>query len=353
MVKQQIHTINPDLEWREFLTCGSSIRQRNDPQIFPLWRDSDNYHLIQKSQPERQFSFWCTSGGRVEGRIGAYYDTGSKTGYIGYYECDPDLFLSMDLLEHAMSWLRSRGCTLAIGPVNGSTWYPYRFNTTSRKPMFPGEPFQPMYYVSHWESAGFEPVENYHSSYSAISGRESMTLNKLKSILVEKNLYLKPLEAGIYQQYRLSLYELLNISFTGNPHFKPVGMEEFGILYDHYPQSLPEGFSYILLNEKDQVKGIFLTYPEPYHKLYTLANCTDPVLTTPKLIVKTVLTHPDLRNQNIATLMVNHFFTLAKEQGIPFVVLANMYEKNVSAKAGNRKFHTQPVRHYSLFMKEL
>lgn len=347
----QRHRVIQSSDWKEFLACGARIRQRNAPASLPIWKDTDNQAILPKLHPDTRYQYWMISDERGKGRIGAYVREQETVGYLGWYECDPNESLSQELLGTAQDWLREQGCEQVIGPVSGSSWYSYRFNLEAEMPLFPGEPFQPLYYVEQWKRNGFSPAHSYLSTATDVLDDASLTETELIRILRAKHLSVHPLTEEVYLAHRKEIHSLLNTCFQVNPLFQAIGLEEFGLLYDALPQHLPSGFAYLMFDREKHPVGLYLSYPDAYHPLY--AHNEDALLKSQKLIVKTVATHPTLQSQQIASLFVKRFHTLAKEKGIPYVIHALMYAHNISAKTEKRKFPTAPVRRYALFQKDL
>ena len=93
------------------------------------------------------------------------------TGYIGNLSAPSgDGSTLTVLLEKACDRLQAEGATLAVGPINGSTWGDYRLVTdlapgeqSEAAPAFPGEPPHAPDLRAALDAAGFTPWQTYRS----------------------------------------------------------------------------------------------------------------------------------------------------------------------------------------------
>jgi hypothetical protein len=64
-----------------------------------------------------------------------------------------------EALRQACSRLADEGCSLAVGPLDGSTWARYRFVVEpGEEPPFLGEPHNPPDYPLQFRAAGFKTL---------------------------------------------------------------------------------------------------------------------------------------------------------------------------------------------------
>ena len=89
---------------------------------------------------------------------------GSPTGVIGHYDAS-DGDAGIAVLSRACEVLAAAGCTTAVGPMDGTTWRPYRFIVErGNEPPFFLEPQNPECWPAQWGSAGFSPFASYTSA---------------------------------------------------------------------------------------------------------------------------------------------------------------------------------------------
>jgi GNAT superfamily N-acetyltransferase len=104
----------------------------NDHWVPPLWMDRRDY-LNPKKNPffeHAEVGLWIArKGGRDVGRIAAIEDRDwrsfhqDETGYFGMFEAPEDPEVAKALLDRARAWLRRRGLTQMIGPMDFSSNY--------------------------------------------------------------------------------------------------------------------------------------------------------------------------------------------------------------------------------------
>src|SRR5437868_11557593 len=79
---------------------------------------------IARSKPDQRWG--AGRSGIVDGHCSLWWNdvpklAGERLGVIGHYAARDDACASL-LLENACDKLRQRGCTLAVGPMDGNTW---------------------------------------------------------------------------------------------------------------------------------------------------------------------------------------------------------------------------------------
>src|SRR5689334_5449119 len=89
---------------------------------------------------------------------------GHKVGAIGHYGA-ADAEASALLLAKCCRLLAERGCTIAVGPMDGNTWRRYRLIVErGSEPTFFLEPDNPDAWPLWWRDAGFGELAGYYSS---------------------------------------------------------------------------------------------------------------------------------------------------------------------------------------------
>src|SRR2546423_463105 len=90
-----------------------------------------------------------------------------RLGYIGHYAVT-DPRAAPQILALACDRLAARGCTLAVGPMDGNTWQRYRFLTErGSEPPFFLEPDNPDEWPRQWAEHGFTPLAEYYSALNS------------------------------------------------------------------------------------------------------------------------------------------------------------------------------------------
>lgn len=327
-----------------FHQIGTDIRNRLQPDLAFLWQDTP--------LPD-QVMTWVGQSGTAQGRVGAILSHNQQIGFIGWYECDPDERLHQSLLCQAENWLKEQGCKQVIGPINGSSWFSYRFNLSQEIPLFPGEPFQPAHYPVFWELSGYQHEVLYHSSTIDLAEAEVISEDELRSFFHKKDLQVEYLTPALYHKKRELIFQMLHVCFSINPVFQAINLETFGAIYDDMPAKLPEGFALLVSNADGLPQGIYIAYPDGYSSLYQQHAEVATFLKQPKIILKTIATHPTWQNQLFGTQIVKYFHGLGQRFKLPYAIHAMMYMKNISFLTSERKFASQRERTYALMQKNL
>ena len=324
-----------------FYAIGHRVRKRCSGKAFKWWKEEENILKLHTFHPEWQWQLWCTSKGRYEGRLGAVIHPDGKA-YLGWYECDDHPALSRHLFGLALAWLSNRGCQTVTGPVNGSTWYAYRWNVHASEPAFGGEPFQPAHYVKQWELAGFSEAESYISTVNDVSDLPTVSYEKTTNQLQRSQLKPVPLTAELNQKHLPEIHSFLLECFASNPHFSSIGLEEFQWAHRHFESVLDERFSFLVFDEKEQPVGLIIARAD-----YLLLEQKPPV------IIKTLAVTPFWRRRQVGTLLAQLVHSLAGSLGYSKVIHALMYRKNVSAGMSDKQYQFTAFRHYQLYRKKL
>ncbi len=127
----RVRSIPPNGDLREFLKVPWTI-QRHDPFWVPPILSEQRSFLNPKSGPffeigEAQY-FLALKGGQPAGRISAHINHkyeelhDARTGFFGFFECVPDTKVSAALFDAASAWLRMRGKSRILGPLNFSIY---------------------------------------------------------------------------------------------------------------------------------------------------------------------------------------------------------------------------------------
>lgn len=285
--------------------------------------------------------------------VAFYYPDDPETGFIGWYECTNNPALSNEMISEACDWLKKEGCRKVIGPINGSTWYSYRFNMTSEDPLFPGEPNQPMYFIDQWKNAGFIKSVNYITEKPSKNIIVPSDEEDVRSLLVKSGLKLLRFPSNPDESVRQKLYDFFHLCFENNPLFRPIILEDYTKLISESKLIMDPGLTFLVMDSEENIVGAYLSYMDAYHLDYILQKLQDEIYANNKLIIKTIATHPNRQNQQIGTIIINLIHNLAYKNGYDEVVHALMYSDNISAKKGREKFKTKVIREYCLMEKEL
>ncbi|MEK7358598.1 MAG: hypothetical protein AAB250_19285, partial [Bdellovibrionota bacterium] len=195
--------------------------------------------------------FWVarSSDGRVIARVGASVSpVRAAEGAIGFFEADlahrEGATAGYMLLAQAEDWLRSKGVTKAIGPMNFNTWFPYRFRVGAPAGRFSWEPENPPQYVEIWEGAGYSDLEVYRST--GYEGLEEFTEHFWPSFekAADLGFTFRPFDSSkVMEQEVPILYDISMEGFREAFLFEPIPFAAFQVLYVPIAGKLDLGLS--------------------------------------------------------------------------------------------------------------
>jgi len=336
---------NPE-DRAQFYRIGKSVRESYDVSMASLWRDSENLEQMA-GMKEKQLKIFGKEGGRI-----GVFKLSDDLGAIGWYECLDNPDLANELLSWAVDQLRALGAKNVVGPVNGSVWYNYRFNLSSSKPMFVGEPHQPHYYVKQWEHFGFEIGERYETNVSELQPDRYPSFEELRDELEAKGLVLKVFTAEVNNKYIEGFYELVISSFNKSKIYTPISHEDYIQVSADYPKVLDQQHSFVAFDGDKPIAFVGCIL-DLFRSFYLTSGTDENIYTQPKLIIKTLVVHPDWQLKGIGALLVKAAMRSAIDDGIYNVVHALMHEDNLSAVGGKRMFATSSKSKYTLFKLKL
>lgn len=272
----------------------------------------------------------------------------AKIGLIGHYAAATDEAASA-LLRKALSVLWQRGCTLAVGPMDGATWRPYRFVVDYRgaeeesrcaEPSFFLEPDHPASYPYHFEAAGFAPVAHYRSALVAdLEG-------SCQAGPFPDGVTVRTLDANRFEADLERLYPLVAQSFRGNLFYTPLPHSAFLRQYRALRPYLDVDL--VLMAEAGGML-IGACFMVPDHRQADPSQAAPGPVDT--AILKTLAVHPAWRGQGLGGALVRHAHQAARACGYRRVIHALMHEDNPSSRISAR--HGTTMRRYALYAREL
>lgn len=278
-------------------------------------------------------SLWWSATPRVNGLC---------SGMIGHYH-GGDPVGSQLLLEHACRELYARGCNIAIGPVDGSTWNRYRFVTErGTEPGFFLEPDNPDEWPRQFECCGFQPFASYRSALQDGVSVDARRLSRIRAAIASTGIRVRHLDAERAGDELSRIHRMLTTSFRENLLFTPIGEEQFVRL--HTPLVQCANPELVLLAEQgSQVAAMLFAVPD-----LAQARRGLPIDT---VIVKTVAALPGRRYAGVAHVLAAHGATIARELGYRRVIHALMHDSIASANWSARTGET--IRRYTLYARTL
>src|SRR6185437_16195455 len=134
--------------------CAAPDGTPLDPATLAATGADEHWLLVDATGAVARCSLWWSAAPAYQQH---------RVGLIGHYAADDTL--AEALLRHACERLRQAGCTIAIGPMDGSTYNRYRLVTEpGTEPPFFLEPTTPASWPAHFTENGFAPIAEYYSA---------------------------------------------------------------------------------------------------------------------------------------------------------------------------------------------
>ena len=264
------------------------------------------------------------------------------TGMVGHYAAEsPEA--GRALLDHACRRLQASGCARVIGPLDGSTWKPYRLvsdpctgDTGSEAP-FLLEPANPHAWNAHFLESGFGVLASYHSALS-MNPPPDPKMPAVRARLASSGVSTRAADPAQLEAELEAIHELALDSFSRNLLYTPLSKQGFLALYRPLLSRLPAGFTRIA-EHAGQAVGFAFAAPDLLR----------PQQDT--LIVKTVGVRRGRMYAGLGRLLAEELHELARQAGLPRVIHALMHDDNVSAKTSAHQFVV--MRRYALYSRSL
>jgi hypothetical protein len=256
-----------------------------------------------------------------------------STGMIGMFEAADDRPAAHEVLTAAASWLRERGATVVVGPMDGDTWHRYRVNAGPFDvPPFLLEPLNAPWYDALWRSAGFEVIERYTSKRIEDIAPLGVKLERMHTRALSRGYTIRSFHPSRMRDELALVWRLSREIFRGNAWYSDIELEEFLDLYRGAEQLIvPE----LVLFAHDRVGdpvGFLFAYPD---------------LDVRVVNYKTVGVVPPHRRGHLAWALLRQAYRAALAMGRPTANHCLMREENASQSmdAGEGV----PFRHYYLY----
>jgi GNAT superfamily N-acetyltransferase len=295
--------------------------------------------ILDDNEPLARCSLWWKNAPN--------YQT-EQVGLIGHYASRTDEAAKV-LLEHACQTLVDKGCTLAIGPMDGTTWRRYRFVTENSldAPAFFLEPTNPANYPAQWLQSGFTPLAHYTSalqtSLEADPDIEKRLAKLVNTRLAKAGICFRSLNVENLDTELETIFEISLKSFADNFLYTPISKAEFMESYQKLlPFALPELVLFAELN--GQAIGYLFGLPD------VLQKQRGEILDT--FIIKTLAVLPEHMNKGLGTVLTGLVVRRANDLGFKKAIHALMLKTNQS-QAISERFLGQMLRRYALFAKSL
>ena len=288
------------------------------PQV---WRQ----FLVQT--PEPMANFWLAYlGDRPAGRIGASLMPSHKgLGSIGFFELDTSHKrygdIAQSLLKQATSWLKSRSCHKAVGPMNLNTWFPYRFRSDEEvKRRYSWEPIHPQSYLDEWLGYGFSVNARYKAFNTGELGKFVATTQGAYEHCLSEGYHFRDFDAEYFFDRDIPiLYEMSMECFKDNHLFEPISLEAFKSLYVPIADKMDHSLGQICFAKDGSPAGFGFSF-----------------IDDDAFVVKTLATMPQHRGHGISNALAYIAGTTAYERGMRSYITAIIHAGAQSESYGKK-----------------
>lgn len=232
---------------------------------------------------------------------------------LGNFECTNSTEVAIKLFDEAKVVASQNHRYFMLGPMNGSTWFAYRFSLTKQTPFFMETIHKP-YYVNLWETCGFRAKESYQTNIEEFNANTPSP--DVQAYLSKNQLTIRKFNKGSAINELKILHSFCVQLFAENVLFSPISEEEFIALYQpilpYFDENLIE-----FVQDEDKVVGLFFTVKNHYNP--------------EQVIVKTVARNPDSKYKGLAHIMAANFCQNAIAMGYKSMLNAYFHLDNKSA----------------------
>lgn len=268
---------------------------------------------------------------------------GQRVGLIGHYAAASAL-AGCDVLAHACAELTARGCTYALGPMDGSTFGSYRLVTDRGTELpFLLEPEHPPDYPDHFTEAGFAPVARYFSALQTQLGTRHLRVAEMTARMERLGVRVRALDLARFDDELRRLYPMVTQAFARGFLYSPITEDAFVALYTRLrPYVVPD--LVLIAEQGERAVGLLLIVPD-----WLRAQRGAPLDT---LVLKTLAVLPEFSGTGLPGVLLARAEQVARQHGFTRVIHALMHEGNSSLRMSAR-YGGQIVRRYALFGRPL
>lgn len=268
--------------------------------------------------------------------------TGHRVGLIGHFTATKSEAARM-LLQQACRQLALQGCTIAVGPVDGSTWQRYRLITErNQEPPFFLEPDNPEEWPTYFTESGFMTLATYSSALNADLSRRDPRVDKARKRLESTGISIRPLRMDDFAGELSRIHSVAEVSFRKNFLYTSISKAAFVAQYQSIRDFIRPDFC-LIAEHNQQAVGFIFALPDALQSARTEAIDT--------VIIKTVAVLPERDYAGLGVLLVDRCQQAACNLGYRRAIHALMHDANNSLNISSR--YGRVIRRYSLFAREL
>ena len=290
------------------------------------WLVFNGEHVVARA------SAWWTAAPRL---------SGESLGAVGHFAASSAEAARL-VLDTACEALRTRGATIAVGPMDGNTWRRYRLVIDAgTEPPFFLEPTNPPEWPRWFANAGWRVHSEYVSSVNDDLSRVDPTGAAKAKALAERGVQMRALRLDDYDAELRRIYSVARVSFAGAYLYTPIDEDEFVAQYAAArPAVVP---SLVTIAEHDGMTvGFCFCIPDINEKMQGR-----PMKTA---ILKTFAVLPGY--SGLGGALADRAHTEAKRLGFSRVIHALMHVSNDRSRALSKRI-AHEIRRYALFERRV
>jgi GNAT superfamily N-acetyltransferase len=241
-------------------------------------------------------------------------------------------------IRAAEAWLREQGCTVARGPLDGSTWFRYRANIGPHdRPLFLGEPDAS---PDPWRAAGYTERKRYCTILADNSAQIAATRQRDHALRAAGWTIQTLDEMGSFEEALDLYFEMACVAFPDNFSYSPIDRQGFRALYEPLQPLIRPELVLVARAPDGSPGGFSFNYPD--HANPTLRQA----------LVKSLAVLPEHRGNGLASWLVGETHRIAEATGLTGGCMhALMSSGNVSQNLSRNEGTL--IREYVLFEKAL
>lgn len=296
-------------------------------------RADAHWGLLQNDQLVARCSLWWKETPR---------HLGQQVGFVGHY-ATADGAAAAHLITHACQKLQEKGCSLAVAPIDGSTWRSYRFVTEfGTEPRFLFEPDHPADWPDHFRACGFETFARYFSALNTDLTFENPELQDIANDLRQRGVVIRPIDETRFEEELHNIYRVATHAFRQHLLFTQIAEEEFAHYYHQLRTWLPLNLT-LIGDRRGELVGFVFAVPD------LLQRQRGELVTT--VVVKSIAILPNPNLWGLGQLLLERVHQLARRQGLHRAIYA--LERDSPPVRKRSAIYARPFRNYALFSKVL
>lgn len=241
------------------------------PELFIAQRDllTPGKHPFYEHSEIQLFLLY--DEGKIVGRIAAINNNNhnkvyeSKDGFFGFFDCINDATVAKQLFEAAQDWLRQKGLTKVLGPVNFSTNEVCGLLIEGFDgPPVAMMPYNAQYYLPLLEQIGFQKnvdLRAYRYTAGNYSERSVKLLDRIEERLMRNDIILRKINMKKFKEECNAVREVYNKAWDKNLGFVPMTDKEFDYTANDLKMILDPEFC-ILAEQHGKIVGFALAIPD-------------------------------------------------------------------------------------------